>query len=43
MGSEMCIRDSHNIVSEFIEKEGEYINREVDYLSSFNPFKKLED
>ena len=33
----------HNIVSEFIEKEGEYINREVDYLSSFNPFKKLED
>ena len=30
----------HKIVSEFIEKEGEYINKEVDYLSRFNPFKK---
>ena len=33
----------HSIISEFIEKEGEYIGKEVDYLSNFNPFKNTED
>ena len=32
-----------SIISEFIEKEGEYIGKEVDYLSNFNPFKNTED
>ena len=33
----------HSIISDFIEKEGLYINKEVDYLSNFNPFKNMEN